>query len=58
MRVVYIDRAARLALLYKARENRPSEKVRIREAGRYPAAALKREACGSLASPLQGDGII
>jgi hypothetical protein len=58
MRVARADRAARLAPLHKARENRPPEKVRIREAGRHPAAALKREACGSLASSLQGDRTI
>jgi hypothetical protein len=58
MQVARADRAARLALLHKARENRPPEKVRIREAGRHPAAALKHEAYGSLASSLQGNRTI
>ena len=50
--MVRVDRIARLALLYQARENESSKKVRIREDGRYPIAALKREAYGSLASSL------
>jgi hypothetical protein len=52
MRVAYADRAARLALLHKARENRPLKKVRIREARRHPTAALKHEVYSLLASLL------
>jgi hypothetical protein len=52
MQVTRADRAARLALLYKAQENRPSKKVQIREAREHSTAALKHKACGLLASSL------